>query len=1447
MPESSVTQDEPFADLIPKDSSGENPFADLVPESTTATGAFGRQAAQGVLPSAAFAATAGEVFPTVTALAAETGPFAPVIGGVAALLAGGGAAALAKLAQRKTLETVAPETAAELERLEQQDIREHPIASFSGELASGLPSFRLAPGTVIKGAKVLPSVLRGTAGTAEKVALAKAGGRLAAGGIIGAATPLVTQGRAPTLEDIASGMAFVSLYGEPRWKTGPGVPLKPEESLSPVVEAPKGIEPSLRMAGEPVLEKQIPEIEAEQSKAQQTAEAERALPIPGEPPPPLEPSLRMAPEAILPREEQLAIAELQRSEAEAEAYPRRRDFPKALAEKTGQEVTAQIAEGVEKEVHPNKPLTENQLRIIRDSLVKSIAENRLSGVEKWADDVLRENRERLHSGVNPETIAALIVKGAKLIESGLSDIDSWTKGMVKEYGDAVRPYLKDTRGESVRTAAAFSVAEGKPPHRVEPPPELKKMLDEEGVIYGGSYAPIDLGGGKMSSGLHSIEIYDPVKDPLGRQTYGLNPKMNLPVEEIRDLIQKKRESLGIQSPKQIQDASKAMPQLEGWRSRPSGLQAPGFEWEYTNLQKGPSEGVTFYVKEGTPLKEIQTRADEKTAEFEKASLSVGGQVNLGIDPSQLVRSLRNLAADFKALRDRAPVKRDISALADAAENIAYNAGRVAGNSVRLAARQSDVADRAATFIKQAKGNGLVLSQWRDRMNSLAQKTDDIQIAKTAREASQAIDYAIKESKNPALAATKAEQELTREIQAENAEGMNVPFRDAYVPGRYEDTYDGGAIFGEQRGAGGAFKKAKVFDNYVDAISEGYIPKDLRLSKLVESRITQGQRMVQKRLWAEGFKDVSDPVTGEAVARDIERVKIPRPDGTTDIQERVPRGYDKFQISPGVNIAVRRGYSRLFDALTATSRIAASPVGKAIVRTEAALKHGLLFLDTFHVSRVLQAEAALRGGKLGYRKGLSILEYSDKDLDAAVEQNLIPKEAAEWARGSVELKNADGTSRQVPRRELAQSLLKNGLNVGRVHDALYSDVVRNIPGIGRLNRWIFEELTRGVMLESAMQEVERLNLADPSKNLTSLTRDVARDTNIFFGNLGRQGIFKDATFRDLARSIFLAPQWVESLIQKETRFAGRLGKGAIRFATGKPAELGTIGKGMATGLTAYLVGTQLLNLATRGKLTWQNEEEGHKLDAWIPDLTGKTPGFFISPFSVFAEITHDLIRYGETKPTIREAVAQIGYNKLSPMGRATAIMLTGEDPFGRKLTSTWDAAKTSAFQLVPLPIGVSPLVQAGVGKVIPGTPEVAPGAVQRQVTASFGFKTEPASSPASRIGKKAQQFLKDKGIQPGVEIQYTADPSYTNLRQAIRSGHTAQARRILTELRKTRSLGQIFESMRLSATRPFTGSQANEGLFYYSLSPQDRALYVKAEQQRWKDWSTFQKFIAEQSK
>lgn len=168
---------------------------------------------------------------------------------------------------------------------------------------------------------------------------------------------------------------------------------------------------------------------------------------------------------------------------------RREGFERARSEDVSEAQTK--AEGTI--FHPDKPLTENQLNIIQDSLRKAVLENQIPGesgiisgtaLEKWADGVINTDF-RGRTNLNPvdilaKQIPAMAIKGAAILERGIRSFAEWSKEMIAQYGEEIRPQLRHIYAQSLGLKGQNEkapVPKGATPVPEAPPPVLKESLE----------------------------------------------------------------------------------------------------------------------------------------------------------------------------------------------------------------------------------------------------------------------------------------------------------------------------------------------------------------------------------------------------------------------------------------------------------------------------------------------------------------------------------------------------------------------------------------------------------------------------------------------------------------------------------------------------------------------------------------------------------------------------------------------------------------------------------------------------------------------------------------------------------------------------------------------------------------------------------------------------------
>lgn len=760
---------------------------------------------------------------------------------------------------------------------------------------------------------------------------------------------------------------------------------------------------------------------------------------------------------------------------------------------------------------------------------------------------------------------------------------------------------------------------------------------------------------------------------------------------------------------------------------------------------------------------------------------------------------------------------------DWADNAAQLAAHRAANFIRhelnraLDAKPRDVAkadalrEAALTMVVEANGDPAALAEFR-----LALAGAEKPHPKWAAQASEAIAYAQKHWDKLEPVAETYRQLTDQQLAGEQEAGTGtLRFGQGYV----FHLQDAGAesVLSQLGGEGGhpgtPFQHIRDYPTYAEAIGAGIAPKTLSAVDLLQARLTAGQKLLNQMTWLKEMRDWQDPTTELPLVKDpIVRL---RKDGTEDIT--APSGYSL--VSRGrVKFAILNGYDGLFSRLTKRSEIRQSEVGKTVQKAFATAKHVTLFFDSFHLGRLAFWQSVITHRPPSYRRGATLLDNTLADIREMAARGEIPQD---WVQGASEAKY---------RLDLA---VKAGFNVGNVVDNLHTEWLQTMPGVrqttGAFNKWLFSQYQRGAMAESWLYEFERVQKANPKLTEQEVAQRVSQDLNARFGNLGRQGMFKSQTMQDLARLVFLAPQWNEALIRSELTGLGQLIKSPVESLREGRLVMGTLGRALGTMAVGQFIANQIINYATRHQATWENPEEGMgaKISAWIPDWIGGGPGYFLNPMALALEISHLAMtkfeRTGTTSATLREMLE----SRLSGPMRGAAVFATGRVG-GRSVrpgAETWlEAVKAAA----PVPILAGALVPAAKQLVTGENEERNQGQFQRQVMASFGIKADQAPSEERRLSALAREFNSEHGVQESAEF-YAGD--YSEYTAAIRRGNQREAQAALEELLGKRTPRQIAEHYERWAGAPFTGNKARESQFWLDLTAEQRQAYQAARRRR----------------
>lgn len=691
-----------------------------------------------------------------------------------------------------------------------------------------------------------------------------------------------------------------------------------------------------------------------------------------------------------------------------------------------------------------------------------------------------------------------------------------------------------------------------------------------------------------------------------------------------------------------------------------------------------------------------------------------------------------------------------------------------------------------------------------------------------------LEYAKAQWEHPELrnTAVRAKMEADRQFDTERDNGYSLHYDPEYLPGRYDGSVwsPSGIIFGGKKVMGRQFYAGKTFKNIYEAAKVGpYIPASLDIASLMGSRVRTGMNSVAQRMWWDSLKELKDE-NGNFV------VKEGKPGGGAPSPD-----YEEFPLKGTMQkVYVHEAYVGLVHQLTDPSALMHWAPTKLTLESGQFLKHTVLLGDVFHLGRVMYYSQSIMGFKgARFKPGWAATTIREADLDKAVDRGIIAPQTRDYLKEKVAFRIGPKAD-MISRAQLSELYERSGLNTGRIQDAIYKDLVKSMPGFGAYNRFLFDRFTTGMMKTGALREFDRLSKLDPEKDSRQIVQESAKDLNLYFGSIGRQGWIKSATLRDVLNLGFLAPQWVEGLVKKELQ--------PLKLLTSPHAALSgrtTAFRGIARGLGAMIVLTQVANMITRGTPTWNNPEKNHQWDAWLPG------GIWLSPLAVFNELTADIVRISETKPRFWDAVQQVGNNKLGFYGRIASVLYTGSSPTGEYQSTTGGVLKTAAAQLIPIPISFGTWTQFGAHFLAPGTvPPVPLPQLMQKTFATMGIKTHVGLDPVQTMNIAAQAFRQANGVEEP-KIEFTDEATNSKLRYQLKNGDEGGAARTLQQLRQHHTDGEIIQSMETWARRPFT-SHVQEGMFQAGMDDYGRKVYNQAIQQRYDQVNQFLEWYDKQA-
>lgn len=858
-----------------------------------------------------------------------------------------------------------------------------------------------------------------------------------------------------------------------------------------------------------------------------------------------------------------------------------------------------------------------------------------------------------------------------------------------------------------------------------------------------------------------------------------------------------------------------------------------------DLFSGPSaESNAPLAQTGQPKPKAAGASKKSKAGGTLAEQFKKGSESGAIHVPDIPAIVKEVVAKLKKERDKmiafaksGPVREELAYTRDRADNQANILGREEGTAIRNAlkrafpgeytlgartarevtAQRRVIPEEALSFAVEANGDPTAFRRWKAALTVAPNKSP------WKARALEDIDFAEKNYSTLKPIAEQYEAATSRERATEVAGGIEVPYRKGYVM-HAQDLDDPNSLPSMMSGGGAGnatgFRKMRIHDTFADSITAGVDPRSLNAVALLQSRVSAGQGLLNRRAWIDGLKNTVDPDSGLPVA--IDAIPKTRPNGTTYYD--VPPGY-KLTTAVGAPIGIHNRYGWLFRSLTDQSAFNDMAFGRALQNVTGASKSAMLALDTFHLGRVAAWESVIksplahpttfRAPLPSYTRGVTLLDTSPDELRTMA------------ANGEIPARLLPDMLRDKARLNLAT---ESGANFGKISDGLHQDIIHSFPVLGGFNKWLFDKFQRGAMSEVWLLEFERQKAMFPKLSDLEVARKVSAEVNTRFGNLGRQGVLKSKTAQDLGRMVFLAPQWNEGLLRSEVGAVTQTLAGLKNAAQGR-FQVGLLARAAGALALLYFAVNQVINYGTRGQPTWENKEEdfGAKISAWVPDKIGGGPGFFLNPMGLAGEITHLLEkRYEQNGGDVAKATESLVRSRASAFTRPLWTWWTGRDFLDRPVKKG-EMLKTMAKETVPLPLA-APSAYAGAKQLLTGKhSETYTGQFQKQLMSSLGLKSDTAPYPEQRINRLAQQFNDTHGVERQTEFN---GGDFTELNGALRLENSEMAKQSLAELLQKKTPAEVIAHYLRAFDFPYTGNAQREFQFYQTLNPEQRTSYMQ---------------------
>lgn len=776
-----------------------------------------------------------------------------------------------------------------------------------------------------------------------------------------------------------------------------------------------------------------------------------------------------------------------------------------------------------------------------------------------------------------------------------------------------------------------------------------------------------------------------------------------------------------------------------------------FEQDYDRTGNPKTrKDLIFHNPDGTPKTSVSGRLYAITKPSERLAsgepMTTMGKMYSGVPlpdnlkdiTDKVILGAGKISSNVSEYIKSRPLRQTMAYMKDATSNLVgknanESASRVSGmleRATKMPDKRDSLNRQALTMLIEAEQDPKMLQEMRETLTkpTIDEKGKAIPVIAKDREAAlKAVNYALKNLDMLKPVADEYSKLIEMEARFEESAGRKIERRKGYVMHLAEDTGDATS-----------FIHAREFNTLADRIAAGVPAGSLDAVELLRSRVARGQQVyVQSKVFVDNVRKLKDkdgqPIIGEYV-------KVPRGPGHAD-DVQVPKGYREVQMGFH-KVPVLEPYADTLQALTAPSWFMQRALGRGLLEVRGVGKHIVLGFDTFHLGRLATFGASAKLGtgnapSLRYSRGVTILDNTAEELTAKAKA------------GQLDMKDLPQI---LADKKILDIGVKTGYNIGRNIDAFNQHWTEHIPVSGTFQKWLFNTFQRGVMADVYVKAWDAYKAQMPKATDAAIARKLSSDLNTTFGTIGRQGWIRSRTGQDIMSMFFLAPQWTEGRIKSDVQ--GTLGamKNIGQLAMGKRPEVSMQTRVVGTTILAYLVANQAINMMTTGHSTFENEK-GHELDAFVPDVMSGGKGYWLNPSANATEVFHAMRSSLEKEGgDVWQAWLDFVGGRLSTVARPVATAVTGKqwgitgpdvlEPDGSK---PGYGGPTGSAKFLG---GLKNLVQAPIG--VPQLGDILMGNVdknsEKALLSRFGFKVDNAQAPLTpaerkELGKKKKVVVR----------------------------------------------------------------------------------------------------------